>query len=196
MAAARRAGAALVAMLDDDEWPTTDWLIHLLEMREASGAGVVGGPVRPVFGPDWHSPKKIEGLWSVQRGRLNSRPYVYCTCNCLIDLAAGIEMAWAEEAVVFEEIPANRATFAWMRRRWYRQGNVGVRCELAAPGHGDLSPLVKTVLLCVRFPVYPFVSRNTARGALLWVLEAERIRGRIAAHLGILHEEYGRPARD
>ena len=217
---ARRMGAVTIAMLDDDEWPSCDWLPRLLAARDASGARAIGGPVRPVFEAASSVPKNLESLWSVRQGRLNGKPYVYCTCNCLIDLDAlaflgdrpfpedfglsggedavffrrlffaGVQMAWADDAVVFEEIPAERASLAWMRRRWYRHGNVGLRCERVAPGPGRLPPVLKTILLCMRLPFYPFLSRRRVPDPFLWVLEAERIRGRIAAHFGVFREEY------
>jgi succinoglycan biosynthesis protein ExoM len=226
VAAALRMGAGAIAMLDDDEWPSRDWLLNLVATRAASGAAIVGGPVEPVFESTSRVPKKFEWLWSVRKGQLDGKLYVYCTCNCLIDLAAmaflgdrpfpeefgvsggedavffrrlffaGTEMAWAEEAIVFEEIPAERASMAWIRQRWFRHGNVGVRCERAAPGRNDFSPFLKTVLLCMRFPLYPLLSRSPVRAPFLWVLEAERIRGRMAAHLGVIGQEYGRPAQE
>jgi succinoglycan biosynthesis protein ExoM len=221
-AAARVAGARMLAMLDDDEWATPNWLMTLLETRDAAGAGVVGGPVHPVFTAQNQKPGKYEKLWSVQKGSLNGRLYVYCTCNCLVDLSAaavlgdhpfpeefgltggedavffrrllfaGVVMAWSDEAVLFEEIPEERATFAWLRRRWYRHGNAGVRCERAAPDPRGLSPLLRTAILCARLPVYPLVNRRALDAPLIWVLEAEKIRGRIACHLGMVLEEYRR----
>lgn len=223
VATARRMGATTIAMLDDDEWPSRNWLQRLLAAQEISEAGAVGGPVEPVFGAGSLVPKKFEGLWSVREGRRNGKPYVYCTCNCLLDLDAiaflgdkpfpedfgmsggedavffrrlffaGVRMAWAEDALVFEDIPAERATLGWMRRRWYRHGNTGLRSERAAPGRDDLPPFLKTMLLCARLPIYPLVSRSAARGAFLWVLEAERVSGRIAAHFGSVRDEYARP---
>jgi succinoglycan biosynthesis protein ExoM len=219
---ARRMNAAMMATVDDDEWPSRDWLLNLLRTQQALGAVAVGGPVEPVFESNHQVPKKFESLWSVRAGRINGSLYVYCTCNCLLDLDAiaflgdrpfpedfgesggedavffrrlffsGGRMAWADEAVVFEEVSAERASLAWMRRRWYRQGNVGVRCERAAPGRNELSPVLKTALLCVRFPLYPLLSRSAVHSPFLWVLEAERIRGRIAAHLGARREDYRR----
>jgi succinoglycan biosynthesis protein ExoM len=224
LAAARRTGAAMMAMLDDDGWPSRDWLTSLLATQQASGAVAVGGPVEPVFASSHRVPKRFERLWSVREGRMKGRPYVYCTCNCLLDLDASIflgdrpfpddfgesggedsvffrrlffsggRMAWANDAVVFEEVPAERASLDWLRRRWYRQGNVGVRCEKAAPGRNELSPVLKTALLCARFPLYPLLSRSPVRSPFLWILEAERICGRIAAHLGGKREDYRRPA--
>jgi succinoglycan biosynthesis protein ExoM len=226
VAAALRGGAVAIAMLDDDEWPSSDWLVKLVATREASGAAIIGGPVEPVFDSIHRVPKKFEKLWSVGKGQLEGKLYVYCTCNCLIDLNAvasfgdrpfpeefgmsggedavffrrlffaGLGMAWADEAVVFEEVPADRAQLRWMRQRWYRHGNVGVRSERAAPGRNDLPPFLKTALLCMRFPLYPLLSRSPVRDPFLWVLEAERIRGRIAAHLGVVGQEYGPRPRE
>ncbi len=223
-AKARLLGADAVAMLDDDEWVTPPWLTWLLETQRKTGAGVVGGPVQPVFPAGSQRLRRYESLWSIRKGRLDGRLYVSCTCNCLVVLSAaailgecpfplefgltggedavffrrlhraGVAMAWSEEALLFEEISEDRASIAWMRRRWYRQGNVGVRCERIVPGRAWLPPLARTVLLCGRFPIYPLFNRRVFAGPLIWRLEADRIWGRIAAHLGIVFEEYGRPA--
>lgn len=222
LVAARAAGAEIVAMLDDDEWPSREWLTRLIETRLATGAAVVGGPVQPVFASRSERLRKYERLWSVQRGSLSGRPYVYCTCNCLFDLSAadllgpapfpeefglsggedvvffrrlhfaGVPMAWSDEAIVFEDVPEERANFAWMRRRWYRHGNVGVQCEKAAPGPTGLPPLLKTIALCGRLPLYPLFNRLALSAPLLWILECDRIRGRIASHIGRIRANYER----
>jgi succinoglycan biosynthesis protein ExoM len=220
---ARSLGARAVAMLDDDEWATPDWLMKLVEMRKASGAGVVGGPVHPVFPAHRKKLEPYATLWSVREGRLRGRVYVYCTCNCLVDLHAasilgdspfdpnfgltggedsvffrrlffaGVRMAWCEDALLYEEVNDERATIAWMRRRWYRQGNVGVRCERAAPGPGDMPALLKTAFLLVRFPIYPILNSRVFAAPLLWLLEFDRLRGRVACHFGMTVAQYRRP---
>jgi len=219
--AARAAGARTVALLDDDEWPSSHWLTRLIETQSSSGAAVVGGPVHPVFERGSEPPKKYEKLWSVQKGRLAGRTHVYCTCNCLIDLAAveflgdqpfpgefgftggedvvffrrlhsaGIKMEWSDQAVAFEEISAERASRGWLRRRWYRLGNIGVKCERAAPIAGALPPLPKTILLALRLLIYPLANLKVLTMPLLWLLEAERIRGRLASHAGAVVMQYG-----
>jgi len=219
---ARNAGARSVAFLDDDEWPSSQWLMKLLDAARYSGAAVVGGPVRPVFEPGSEPARKYETLWSVQRGQLGGRTYVYCSCNCLIDLtaisilgdqpfpdefrytggedvvvfrrlhAAGTQMAWSDEAIVFEDISAERASLKWLRRRWYRLGNIGVKCEQAAPAAERFTPFTKTILLALRLPVYPLLNPKVLTMPLLWLLEAERIRGRLACHAGFVAMQYGR----
>lgn len=222
--AARAAGADAVAMLDDDEWPADQWLTKLAETASRTGAAVVGGPVYPVFDVGETPPERYQRLWSVPEGRLQGLTHVYCTCNCLIDLgvvgflgdepfpsafrftggedvvffrrlhAARVEMAWSEEAVVFEEISGERATFGWLRRRWYRLGNIGVRCERAAPVSGDMPPLAKSMLLALRLTIYPFLDRRVFKAPMLWLLEGERVRGRLASHAGFTMVQYGREA--
>ena len=222
--AARVAGVDAVALLDDDEWPSEQWLTKLVEKWRATGTAVVGGPVHPVFEAGMEPPETYRSLWSVQEGRLRGRTHVYCTCNSLIDLAAaaflgdepfakafgftggedvvffrrlhaaGAEMAWSDEAIVFEGISGERATLGWLRNRWYRLGNVGVRCERAAPVGETFGPLPKTILLALRLLVYPLFNPKVVTMPLLWLLEAERIRGRLASHAGFVVMQYQREA--
>ncbi len=45
----------LIAFLDDDEWPSRDWLSELLRVQEQHDADLVGGPTCSVF-PEYASP--------------------------------------------------------------------------------------------------------------------------------------------
>ena len=42
----------LIAFLDDDEWPSPQWLAELLGVQAAHDADAVGGPTRSVFPPE------------------------------------------------------------------------------------------------------------------------------------------------
>ncbi len=156
---AEKRGVRFVAMIDDDEWPSPVWLAELLSCQAREGAAVVGGPVRPVFPEKAAHLERYARYWSVQKQFLEGRPFVFCTCNFLIDLEgtgsiprpffdeafglsgggdtvffrrlfyAGLKMAWAEEAFVWEEVPDSRASLAWMRQRRFRVGNHAVRWE-------------------------------------------------------------------
>jgi glycosyltransferase involved in cell wall biosynthesis len=219
---ARAAGASAVAFLDDDEWPSPQWLTKLIETWSTTGAGAIGGPVFPVFETGSEPPEKYRPLWSVRKGRLRGRTHVYCTCNCLVELsilatlgdepfsadfgftggedvvlfrhlhAAGIGMAWADDAIVFEQISAERASFGWLRRRWYRLGNIGVKCERASPIGEVVPPLAKTLLLAARLAFYPLFNGKVLTMPRLWLLEANRIRGRLAYHAGFVVKQYNR----
>lgn len=60
VAAALRHGADLVAFVDDDDVPRPDWLVRLIEARDASGADLVFGCHGP--SPDMPLPKWLRGV--------------------------------------------------------------------------------------------------------------------------------------
>ena len=210
-----------VAMIDDDEWPSPDWLVELLRCQEREGAAVVGGPVRPVFPEQAAHLERYARYWSVQKQFLEGRPFVFCTCNFLIDLEAagsvarpffdeafglsgggdtvffrrlfyaGLKMAWSEEAFVWEEVPASRASLAWMRQRRFRVGNHAVRWE--SLDAGPRRSFAKTLGLTARLAVYPLFRREPESPFLGWLLEMDKVRGRYKAHLGGVFVEYARP---
>jgi succinoglycan biosynthesis protein ExoM len=219
-AEAEAAGATLLAMLDDDEWPAPGWLPALLERRRETGAGVVGGVVQPCFPEGTSVPERHRRFWSVLPQRRGGRPFVHATSNVLIDLAAvaglprplfddafglsgggdlvffsrlfdlGIRMAWAERALAFEEVPPARAAWIWLRRRRHRVGNHMVMDEELRQGR--LRPMLKTAGVAARLPVYPLLGREPGARWIGWRLEAAKLGGRITAHLGLRAFEYAR----
>lgn len=210
----------LIAMIDDDEWPSEDWLLALDEERRRSNAVIVGGPVFPVFPRGAEQLEAIARFWSVQSQQLQGKPFVFCTCNFLIDLHAirdhprplfapefglsgggdtvffrslffaGYPMAWAPKALVHEEVPPSRASVAWMRTRRFRVGNHAVNWESRDQGRGRT--LAKTVMLTARLAIYPFLNREPEARLAGWLFEADKVRGRWNAHRGNLHMEYAR----
>jgi hypothetical protein len=56
------------------------------------------------------------------------------------------------------------------------------------------SPLLKTALSVARFPFFVFTKWGRTHWMIGWLLELERLRGRISAHLGLFYSEYRRPA--
>lgn len=211
-----------LAMLDDDEWPRPEWLAALARRRAETGAHVVGGPVAPVFPPAMVRLSRIARFWSVQPQLLDGRPFVFCTCNFVVDLAAirdhprplfddrfglsgggdtvffralfraGHPMAWADRAVVEEEVPPSRASVLWMRTRRYRIGNHAVNWETR--DFGRWRPVLKTVALTLRLAIYPLLGREPEARLLGWLFELDKVLGRWNAHRGVLHMEYARDA--
>ncbi len=218
---ATRLGVRFMAMIDDDEWPAPAWLKELLKTQEAEQAAVVGGPVRPVFPDSAAHLRKYARYWSVQRQFLEGKPFVFCSCNFLIDMQAiaseprplfdekfglsgggdtvffrklfyrGHPMAWSEEAWIHEEVPQSRAGFKWMRQRRYRVGNHAVRWE--SIGGKGLRSLAKTLGITARLPFYPLFRREPESPMIGWLLEYDKIRGRWASHFGDVFVEYARP---
>jgi succinoglycan biosynthesis protein ExoM len=217
---ADRLKVRFVAMIDDDEWPSAQWLTALLAEQARTGASVVGGPVAPVFPPGHNHLAQHARYWSVQEQTLEGRPFVFCTCNFLIDMAAiaqsprplfddafglsgggdtvffrtlfysGHQMAWTAQALVHEEVPESRASFHWLRQRRYRVGNHAVRWE--GVGSGPVRSLLKTLGLSVRLLFYPLLRREPESPMVGWLLEYDKVRGRYAAHWGDVFVEYAR----
>lgn len=213
-------GVRFLAMIDDDEWPSPQWLVALLATQSQTGAVVVGGPVRPVFPDSASHLRRYARYWSVQAQLLNGKPFVFCSCNFLIDLQAiaqeprplfddafGLSgggdtaffrklffnnhpMSWTEDAWLYEEVPAARASFKWMRQRRYRVGNHAVRLESMGSIKGK--SFLKTLGLTVRLGIYPLLQREPESPWVGWLLEFDKVRGRYASHFGRTFVEYGR----
>ena len=213
-------GASRLAMLDDDEWPDRRWLTELLKVQASTSAAVVGGPVRPEFPASAKHLEKHARFWSVQEQTLHGKPFVFCSCNFLIDLVAiaqeprplfddsfglsggedtvffrqlffkGHPMAWAPHAWMYEEVPESRANLKWMRQRRFGIGNHAVRWE--QPG-GKGKVVLKTLGLMFRLTFYPLLRREPETPWLGWLLEWDKVRGRVYAHMGKTHLGYARP---
>ena len=152
------AGAVdFISFIDDDETPSTHWLDELLAAEREFTADVISGPVFPAYAtdtPDWIK----RGRFFEARTAISGSPRQTCACNNILiadhvldrvprfDDAfalsgaedtdfflrvrlAGYTIVWSQEAVVFETVPSQRATIAWLLRREYQTGNGWVFCE-------------------------------------------------------------------
>ena len=220
-------GVRFMAMIDDDEWPSENWLVALDARRAQTGAHIVGGPVTPVFPASARKLEAIARWWSVQPQTLLGKPFVFCTCNFLIDLGAmhneprplfdpafglsgggdtvffrglffgGHPMAWADAALVYEEVPPSRASLGWMRTRRFRVGNHAATWETR--DQGKAKAVAKSIALTMRLAIYPLLGREPEARGVGWLLEFDKVRGRWDAHRGALFMEYARadaPAND
>ena len=143
--------ADAVAFLDDDETASPEWLRELMAVHHRFHAEVVAGPVIPSYEPgvpDW----VVKGRFFERPRHSTGTFVNYAiTANCLISArllttsnepfhpafalggggdthffrqahAKGARIVWAEDAVVYERIPASRATLRWLLARAYRGG--------------------------------------------------------------------------
>ncbi|MGJ8651551.1 MAG: glycosyltransferase family 2 protein [Opitutaceae bacterium] len=140
------------AFLDDDEYPDPRWLDHLLQTVVAFEAKIVRGPVLPVFpqeAPRWASEGAfylrerfptgtvmtygasnnvilLSELVLTSGVRFDARFALTGGEDTLFFLqlkrAAGSSIYWCDEAVVYEDIPLDRITPAWLSRRARREG--------------------------------------------------------------------------
>ena len=151
--------AELLVFIDDDERPEPDWLITLVRAQQEWQAGAVVGRVRREFdGPidPWFI---VGGFFPSPHIPTGTEVAAAATNNLLLDLrlvrrfgvrfdaqfglsgggdthftrafiAQGGSIIWCDEAVVADQVPADRATRGWVLRRAYRGGNSDGRVNI------------------------------------------------------------------
>lgn len=139
-----------IAMVDDDEVPSPDWLDALLRAQAAFDAEIVSGPVLPYFmtppaawirdGRFFDRPRHRRGqeLPHTNTGNVLVRRSVFDRTGRFDDRFAltggedleffrrasqdGARIVWADDAPVEEWIPPSRANARWLLQRAYRAG--------------------------------------------------------------------------
>lgn len=161
LATARASGAKYLAFIDDDEVPEPGWLHALRAAMERDGAAAAAGPTYPVFARppgSWLPVARYDYVPAVKNGYALDGS----SANLMLDLEkladSGIEfdarfnetggedtclvkelmrrghkIAWASDAIVWDDIPANRMTVRWLMRRWYRTGQTEARLSASNP---------------------------------------------------------------
>ncbi len=217
----------LIAFIDDDEFADAGWLSHLVRRYRETRAAAVFGPVTPVYdaaAPDWIRRWGVHGR-PVKADADLARPGA--TCNCLIDMGVvrkehltfdpkmtrtggedtlfftrlldrGQRLTQAKDAMVYEHIPAERATPAWLRLRWYRTGLTDAviagrhlspaRARLRGALQGGLRLAAGGALTGLVFLLTLGLNRReiTARSYTFW-----RGAGMLAFAFGRTYEAYG-----
>lgn len=158
------AACDLLVFIDDDERPVEGWLNLLLDTYRRYGCAVVGPVISRFDGePD---PWIIDGgFFTRRRMPTGTEVTVAATNNLLLDLTEvralglrfdvefglsggsdtvftrqlvqrGGRMVWCDEAIVYDVVPANRATRDWVLRRSLRSGS----CWSASSRHLARTP--------------------------------------------------------
>lgn len=152
--------ARFVAMIDDDEWPSPQWLDEFLRVQKITGADALQGSILFEFESApaaWA--KGFDGLSSIQRATgpvdmLEGAGNLLLTRACLESLGkplfdtayaltggedrdfferlakSGKRFAWADEALAYTVVPASRISLKWMLERAYSIGNTDMRIFL------------------------------------------------------------------
>jgi hypothetical protein len=140
-----------VAVLDDDEFPDTHWLEHMIQTARRFNADIVGGPVFPVYAQKDHWLAKT-GLFMPPALHTGLVPMIFGAGSMLIRTSVlaeyltepfpneyaftgggdldffrrckcdGRRFAWAGHAHVYETIPDSRLALSWLLRRAFRTG--------------------------------------------------------------------------
>ena len=157
---AKRRGVDFIAMIDDDETASPEWLVNLLKVQRETSADIVGGHVDFVFCcPPPQEIKFSRSFRTRPRAQGPTHPLT-ASNNFLVGAQAmadrgwprfdlefgltgggdtewfmrlarlGIRFAWAADALVIEEVPLDRMTRKWILQRAYRAGNSNMRISL------------------------------------------------------------------
>lgn len=136
-----------ITFIDDDEFVTQNWLNELLNVIINNNADAARGPVFPTFTNE--TSKYISCLFPRENYKDNSQIFSFTTGNLILrrkslekynvwfdnrfndtgaeDAYFGIQMLkkgakiyWAEKAMVYENIPKERANLKWLIKRRFR----------------------------------------------------------------------------
>jgi succinoglycan biosynthesis protein ExoM len=216
--------ADALVFIDDDETPAPGWLAALVTTWRQDGADAVSGRVESRFPVGFHDPWIEQGGFfrRVQFAAGASQP-VAATNNLLLDLGtvrrlglrfderlglsggedilfarflvkAGGRIVSAPEALVFDDVPAERLTRSWVLRRAYRVGISTVRTAALAGGglrvrlRGFAGGAARVGIGGGRWLAGALIRspRHSARGARA----AARGAGMMAGALGVDYREY------
>lgn len=183
------------AFIDDDEVADPEWLIRLFD--GADEAEVVIGKCEAVYGPSLPAWAKRCDFHS---SRISGDAVNAYTGNALLDVGfiranelsfrldlgrtggedtiffralaeAGGRIVYRPDAIIFESVPAQRATMRWVHTRYYRAGQThGLLCrEFNRPAYANLwltagaKALVSAVMAILTIPGSDASRKWTAR---------------------------------
>jgi glycosyltransferase involved in cell wall biosynthesis len=169
------ADAALLIFIDDDERPSAQWLLQLLDTYATFRPTAVVGPVLSRYDTEPDPWIRAGGFFERRRFTTGTPVSLAATNNLLLDLVQvrrlglrfddrfglsggsdslftqqlhrrGGQMIWCDEAIVIDVVPAARLTREWVLRRAFRMGNTWSRISLDDTVNGERF-LVRSTLL-------------------------------------------------
>jgi glycosyltransferase involved in cell wall biosynthesis len=170
----RESAADFIAMIDDDETASSQWLGRLLEMQRQTSADIVGGAVQAKFSGTpsraairhWTPRPLPDGTVEV----LNSSANFLVGAGLLdrLDMPkfdsafgltgggdtewfervklSGASFAWSNEAITFEHVPPERCETKWLLKREFRRSNGRAQITRRHRQYGRLARLTVKAL--------------------------------------------------
>jgi glycosyltransferase involved in cell wall biosynthesis len=157
---ARDRNVDFIAMIDDDETASPEWIANLLTMQQQTSAGIVGGPVHYSFVSTPHQSVINSGEFQTMLRPSGKTLPLKGSGNFLVSAHSlskvgwpafdndfgltggedsewfkrlarlGLSFAWATNALTTEMVPPERTTEQWILQRAYRCGNCNVRVAM------------------------------------------------------------------
>ena len=216
-------------VIDDDEIANSDWLEQMCSTAERLGADVVAGPVFPIFPAGAHASLAKHPIFSPHYDRTALVPLLYGSGNLLAtrqlllglkppyfdprfnfigggdaDLpsriaAMGGRLAWCQEAVTHETVPARRLEAGWIRARSLRNGVISTLVEQrkrAAEPAGRLRVFAKSLALLAASPFRAAARLIGGRRPANAVYPIHVALGRVLAEFGYANEQYRNPEKN
>lgn len=216
-AVAAAGDAEWLAFIDDDEIPEPRWLATLLRIQSQTGADVVTGPVLPRF-ERMPMPWLVQGGFFAPSRRPTGAPMQTAyTNNALVRgralaeigelfderftygvgedtelfsrlAARGARIVWADEAVVHERVPPERACTRWLLRRGFAVGTATTHIAVRRRGAlraGGAALLHGVFCLAKGLAGAALSRRGTRADRVRWLQLAAFGAGRLAGVAGL-----------
>ncbi|MCU0830254.1 MAG: glycosyltransferase [Rhizobiaceae bacterium] len=215
-----------IAICDDDETASPQWLAELTSVRDDTGADIAGGPqvpvlpegvggvIHPVFRPAHSATGPVDMLYSsgnvlIGRHVLDAMPAPWLdpmfnfTGGGDTDFftrckLAGFRFAWSTEAILHESVPPRRLEPDWLRARALRNGALSAIIERRAkPGMaGRLMVLAKSMALLGASPLRALAAYARTGSAADARYRIDIGLGRMMGELGWINEQYRAPEKN
>lgn len=211
-----------LAVIDDDEIASQNWLLELTAAALDTHADLVGGPQvaqfpknapryitqHPVFKPHYDQSGAVDILYSsgnvlIARKVLEHMPAPFL--NPLFNFTgggdsdfyqrckgAGFSFAWCQDAPVFEPVPKQRATFRWVHARSLRNGALSSLIEKRTHNN-RFKTIMKTLALCAAAPLRAIALMVKTRSLIAGLYHIQIALGRLLQEAGIINEQYRNP---
>ncbi|MDZ7823594.1 MAG: glycosyltransferase [Ahrensia sp.] len=217
-----------IAVIDDDELADPNWLEHLCATSERYDVSLVGGPQvpifdatinknwarHPVFRPHYDKTGPVDIIYSsgnllARRDLLDTMPQPFFDLSFnftgggdsdLISRSkkAGFKIAWCNEAIVQETVPARRVSWSWIQNRSLRNGQLS-----AAIAHGrskgalgKVKVVLHSLALLAVSPFRAAIAFITSGSVLCSLYPVHVALGRIASEFGYANEQYRNPEKN
>ncbi|GAA2018749.1 glycosyltransferase family 2 protein [Nakamurella flavida] len=210
-----------VAFVDDDETVGAGWLESMISALDGLDADVIVGPVIPILPESASPLIVRLRFFQRPRARTGDDVRWPATNNSIVTVEAlrrlegdhfresfsrtggsdaelfwrlrrlGIRMRWLDEAVVYERVPPERATWRWLWRRGVRLGNVSGRLLSRERPRSYVAGVAAARLLVglVLGPVFAVVA---PRRAALTLMHVPKAVGMVRSMTGNYVQEYAR----